>query len=43
MMQNNTHSSPNRRLEVLLKLAHILVLICHRWTDPCSTHVGAVC
>jgi hypothetical protein len=27
MMQNNTHSSPNRPLEVLLKRAHMLVLI----------------
>ncbi|MGA7648309.1 MAG: carboxypeptidase-like regulatory domain-containing protein [Terriglobales bacterium] len=27
MMQNNTHSSPDRPLEMLLKLTHILVLI----------------
>ena len=27
MMQNNTHASPNRPLEVLLKRAHMLVLI----------------
>src|SRR5271157_3215714 len=27
MMQNNTHSSPNKPLEMLLKLTHILVLI----------------
>ena len=27
MMQNNTHSSPNKTLEALLKLTHMLVLI----------------
>ena len=41
-MQNITHASPNRPLAMLLKRAHMLVLIVLEWSDLCSTRVRAV-
>ena len=41
-MQNNPRSSLNGLWEVLLKRAHMWVLIILGASDPCTTHVGAV-